>query len=389
MSARTDERYPELRDFTERLLLELREVHPRQEQAWRAGGGATAGGDRRPLPERRRVRRRRAGLVGAGLAAGLVALLVAGVVLPRGAGGPEAAKAAAFDRAASPARNGPYRPLRPGEYWYTRTRTVTLVEPAHTRYAVQLPLVREVWMGTDGTARIRVRSGTVSFPSADSRKAWIADGKPDLGLAYRTIDLSFHGVEVEASGMGFAQDSRMDPRVTHLPYTQPMALANLGEGGRRTYYQAVASLPTDPDALERKLRQLAQHGRTPSEKTPKPTALELRLNTYLAAATLLNDESPAPPALRRALLQVLRHLPRVQVTEGVRDGEGRTGVGIRFDPGARVLNVPELIVDPATGLLLSERTTLPTSKDLEGRETLSTVYLQYGVVPSIRTTPAG
>jgi hypothetical protein len=79
----------------------------------------------------------------------------------------------------------------------------------------------------------------------------------------------------------------------------------------------------------------------------------------------------------------------VQVTEGVRDGEGRTGVGIRFDPGARVLNVPELIVDPATGLLLSERTTLPTSKDLEGRETLSTVYLQYGVVPSIRTTPAG
>jgi hypothetical protein len=30
MSARTDERYPELRDFTERLLLELREVHPRR-----------------------------------------------------------------------------------------------------------------------------------------------------------------------------------------------------------------------------------------------------------------------------------------------------------------------------------------------------------------------
>jgi hypothetical protein len=69
----------------------------------------------------------------------------------------------------------------------------------------------------------------------------------------------------------------------------------------------------------------------------------------------LLGESPARPALRAALYQVLAQLPGVQLKGAVKDSVGRTGTAIEFAQG----NVyPEgdvmerLIIDPKTGLLL-------------------------------------
>lgn len=375
MSDRTQQRYPELHGFSERLLEGLTGLLEQQRQSPRAAMAPTR--PRRPRPPRRRW----AGGVGVVVAAGLVAAVVIGV-LPRVAGGPEAAKAAAFDQAASVGLNGPYRPLRPGEYWYTRTRTVTLTEPAFKRYLVVLPIVREAWVGTDGTVRVRVRSGPLSFPDRAARRAWTADGKPTLDLAFQTFDLTFRDVGFHGGGIGFDQDGPMQQRVTHLPFTQPMDMARIGQCRTCTYYRAVLALPTDPVALERKLRALSRSAPDPRI----PAAVLVEANMFDTVVQLLGDESPAPPALRRALLAVLRRLPSLWIDEQASDPAGRKGVAIGL---RKPFAGPELIIDPATGLLLAKREPAFTGtppKRLVGEEG-QTRYLQYGVVASIGATP--
>jgi hypothetical protein len=379
MSDRTEQRYPELHGFTERLLEGLTGLLEEERQTPRAAMGAPARERRQPRPRRRRW----AGLAGVAVAAGLVAAVVIGV-LPRSAGGPEAAKAAAFDQAASVRPNGPYRPLRPGEYWYTRTRTVTLTEPAFKRYQVVLPIVREVWIGTDGTTRIRVRSGPVSFPDRAARQAWTADGKPTLDLAFETFDLTFRDVGFHGGGIGFAQDGPMAQRVTHLPFTQPMDMASISQCRSCSYYQAVLVLPTDPVTLERKLRAMSRRSLVLSPKFS--AAVQVESSMFSTVVQLLGDESPAPPALRRALLAVLRNLPSLWIDEQARDPAGRVGVAIRL---RKPMAGAAVVIDPATGLLLSKQE--PTSSGPPptpgvGGQGL-TRYLQYGVVASIGATP--
>jgi hypothetical protein len=379
MSDRTQQRYPELHGFTERLLEGLTQVLEDERQMPRTAVGVPARAPRRPRPPRRRW----AGAVGVAVAAGLVAAVVVGV-LPRSAGGPEAAKAAAFDQAASVRPNGPYRPLRPGEYWYTRTRTATLTEPAFKRYLVVLPIVREVWIGTDGTTRVRVRSGPVSFPDQAARQAWTADGKPTLDLAFETFDLTFRDVGFSGGGISFAQDGPMQQRVTHLPFTQPMDMAPISQCRTCTYYQAVLALPTDPVSLERKLRAMSRR----TAPDPRiPAAVQEEASMFGTVVQLLGDESPAPPALRRALLAVLRHLPSLRIDEQARDPAGRKGVAVWL---RKPMAGPAVVIDPATGLLLSKQEPTasgpPPTPGVGGQGL--TRYLQYGVVASIGATPS-
>jgi hypothetical protein len=381
MRGRTEQGYPELHGFTERLLAGLTRVLEDERRVPRAATGAPDRLARRPRPPWRRW----AGLALAVVASSLIVAMVVGV-LPRRAGGPEAAKAAAFDQAASVRPNGPYRPLRPGEYWYTRTWTVTLTQPASKRYAVVLPIVREVWIGTDGTAHIRVRSGPMSFPDRTASQAWTADGKPALDLAFETFDLTFRGVGFYHGGIGFDQDGPMEPRITHLPFTQPMDMASIGEGRTRTYYQAVLSLPTDPVVLERELRAMSRRHLVVLRRG-LPAAVQVESGMFHTVVQLLGDESPAPPVLRRALLEVLRRLPSLQIHEQARDGAGRKGVAVGL---RKPIAGPTLIIDPGTGLLLAKRE--PTFTGAHPKPVFAeegqTRYLQYGVVPSIGATPS-
>ena len=377
MSDRTRQRYPELHGFSERLLEGLTGLLEQQRQTQAAVASPTRQRGLRP------PRRRWAGGVAVAVAAGLVAAVVIGV-LPRRAGGPEAAKAAAFDQAASVGPNGPYRPLRPGEYWYTRTRTVTLTEPAFKRYLVVLPIVREVWIGTDGTTRIRVRSGPVSFPDQAARQAWTADGKPTLDLAFQTFDLTFRDVGFTGGGIGFDQDGPMVQRVTHLPFTQPMDMAAISQCRTCTYYQAVLALPTDPPSLERKLQAMSR--RSPPDPRV-PAAAQEEAIMFGTVVQLLGDESPAPPALRRALLAVLRRLPSLWIDEQARDPAGRKGVAVRL---RKPMAGAAVVIDPATGLLLSKQEPTasgpPPTPGVGGQGL--TRYLQYGVVASVGATPS-
>jgi hypothetical protein len=59
-------------------------------------------------------------------------------------------------------------------------------------------------------------------------------------------------------------------------------------------------------------------------------------------------ESPAAPALRKALYDVAAGIPGVRLVGNLKDALGRTGVGVERN------GEETLLIDPATGQLLAE-----------------------------------
>src|SRR5690242_4780290 len=137
---------------------------------------AVARADRawRGTPRRRPAR---AALALAAVAAAGLALLL----LPAGRDG-SARAAATLKQAAQQVRGLP-RTLRPGEYWYVRTRTrwTTGVEGSGGAYTAMGLEIREEWTAAGGARRWTTRPvGPIRFPSARDRERWQADGRPDL-----------------------------------------------------------------------------------------------------------------------------------------------------------------------------------------------------------------
>ncbi|MFF9036514.1 CU044_5270 family protein [Streptomyces sp. NPDC014892] len=114
-------------------------------------------------------------------------------------------------------------------------------------------------------------------------------------------------------------------------------------GDRRLTWPDLDELPTDPDALTAHF----------------PEDAEAR---FFQIVNLL-DESPASPALRSALFQVVAELPGVELEPGVKDSRGRSGTAITIptkvlwhsvDGGEPtvVWHTARSIIDPSTGWIL-------------------------------------
>jgi hypothetical protein len=104
-------------------------------------------------------------------------------------------------------------------------------------------------------------------------------------------------------------------------------------GGTYIDWDGLYALPTDPAQLEAVLGQ----GRTPND----PKRADHLLNTV---AGLLR-ESPASPALRRALFQVIANTAGIEYSGRATDADGRTGAVVT---GGDM----ELIIDTSDGQLL-------------------------------------
>jgi hypothetical protein len=128
----------------------------------------------------------------------------------------------------------------------------------------------------------------------------------------------------------------------------PLDVALFPAGGSGISWDGLWSLPTDPDALEHKLRDGI-------DGAGKDDDSEL----FVIVGDLLR-ESPAPPALRKALWEVAARVPGVRLVGDVTDGAGRSGVAVQRDEQRYVL-------DPDSGRLLEET---------EG--TWSSTYLEQG-----------
>ena len=305
-------------------------------------------------------------------AAGVTALAVgllsgpAGTALPGAASGhPSAATVAALHKLSRvAARQSAAGPPGPGQFQYTSSVGINQAcTVARLYFCVNYREQREIWIGADGSGRIRETSSDPTFPSAKDRHNWIALGKPKL----------LTGPSDDHFGPGGLSDGPVD----------------------------LSKLPTDPAQLAAMISSRKIEGGPPGPA-----------EDFVQAGDLLR-ESDASPALRAALFKVAAGIPGVKVVGTVTDPKGRSGIGVEYvhgpgDGGATPSPMPSdsaspspsasggsgpqgtavdmLIFDPASSGLLAEEGLMVSPA---GHSTLTgwTAYLLSGVVDSVSDVP--
>jgi hypothetical protein len=116
----------------------------------------------------------------------------------------------------------------------------------------------------------------------------------------------------------------------------PLEVASFPAGGSSITWDGLWQLPTDPAALDEQLRDGIDGAGNGDDS-----------EMFVIVGDLLR-ESPAPPALRKALWEVAARIPGVKLEGATTDGEGRAGVAVSRG-GQRY------VLDPSTGRLLEER----------------------------------
>ena len=106
-------------------------------------------------------------------------------------------------------------------------------------------------------------------------------------------------------------------------------------GGKGLTWAQLYALPTDPAKLEPVLQSDIKGA------GPNPTA-----ELYTVVGDLLR-ESPAPPALRKALYEIAATIPGVKLVGDYKDALGQTGTAVERDGET-------LVIDPTDGQLLAD-----------------------------------
>jgi hypothetical protein len=240
------------------------------------------------------------------VAAVAACLLVVDLVGTGSETGPSSAAAAALERLARIAANGPSLVPGPGQYLYVDSindypaiaagRTPS---SSCTTYATDH---RQVWIGADGSGLLRETTGPTRFTSAADRA---------LCLAMKPSPLTPSGT----SNLWFAADC------FQLGPTNDMQ-----------------ALSTDPRTLLAQMRRIDGGPSTAAED-------------FVHVGDFLR-ETDASPALRAALYRAAALIPGVHLLGQVHDHIGRLGVGVAYEAhGAR----HELIFNPRTSELMGEQ----------------------------------
>jgi hypothetical protein len=128
---------------------------------------------------------------------------------------------------------------------------------------------------------------------------------------------------------GVLRDSGVDAALV------PLCVAEFPTGGSSVTWDELFALPTAAGPLEKRLRD-GINGAGPDDDS----------ELYVIVGDLLR-ESPAPPALRKALWEVAAGIPGIEVVGAVTDHAGRAGVAVERR-GERY------VLDPEDGRLLEE-----------------------------------
>jgi hypothetical protein len=115
----------------------------------------------------------------------------------------------------------------------------------------------------------------------------------------------------------------------------PLGVALFPAGAGGVSWDGLWDLPTDPDKLDKLLRS-GIDGAGPDDDS----------EMFVIVGDLLR-ESPAPPALRKALWEVAATIPGIELVGEVTDHAGRAGVAVERH-GTRY------VLDPSDGRLLEE-----------------------------------
>lgn len=281
-------------------------------------------------------------------AAAILALALLFIVSPLLRGDRQnTAAAAVLHHASHIASLQPPHYLQPGEYAYTRSVGAYFDEQdrqGHT-WGALVRTTREIWIGSDGSGRIRQRSETPVFLASDDRARWERAGAPPISelSSGETYDRRFgaHGLGPPLEIDGFHQ-------------IDLLRLAN------------------SPDLLRAAIQAAA-------EKTANPLGYEM--------LTIVGDvlrESVAPPQLRASLYQLAADIPGIELVGTVTDRAGRRGTAVAAGRGDTRL---ELIFDPRTSALLAQQEVLvhpiPDTTAPVGTAISYTLFLDSGVTRSL------
>jgi RNA polymerase sigma-70 factor (ECF subfamily) len=245
------------------------------------------------------------------LAVPLVVAVAAALFVGLGVGNEQPAAARQLQHAAKLVAGVPAPVIGPGQYWYVKG-IGAFVNEVDGRFSALQTSSHEIWIASDASGRIVRKDGAPQFFSDAERARWEAAGKP-----------------------GFGADGGID---------EQEAAGSLSWGWESLGVHAAAEIPADPAALARLVEAHA-------DQNKNPRAYE--------EFTLIFDVlrfAPLSGAQTAAFYEALAGLPGIELTGSVKDGIGRTGTGFAVERGGPVRE--EIILDPKTGRLLGNRTTL-------------------------------
>jgi hypothetical protein len=218
-----------------------------------------------------------------------------------------------------------------GQYWYVRERGVQLgsnLDKAGSgkSFFYRFRYQRETWWALDGSLSGQLRNGPAEFLNDTERAAWVAAGRPNLGL----------------------------PNTERYSPKEKQWIG--GVGWLPSSYQALVELPTDPGRLLAALTERIRTYQPPGLRTHR----HHRNQTQELFGTIgyLLEHYPLPAALRAGLYQVLTRLDGVELIGEVIDMAGRRAVSVAVDVDQPLQVRHELLLDPASGRLLGTRSVL-------------------------------
>ncbi|MDX3098364.1 CU044_5270 family protein [Streptomyces sp. ME01-24h] len=255
-----------------------------------------------------------------------------------------------------------------GTYWQTTTRSevVDVAGDEGHLFAVRSASTSQWSVGVrPGTESLMISElDSVTEPRTAADKAtWQAAGSPRT-VEFKVSKRAGAGTLVARIG------TERKPTVTQTNSNDKIYAV----GPDNVSYKDLRALPSTTDELRRYLERLY------AKDNGADTGTEGRSAWMLGQAGNLVT-MPVKPAVRAAAYRVMAGLPGVRVTEHVTDPLGREGVGVDFPAAYRGAPLgttqQRLIVDPATGAMLSDELVLvePSARAREaGLAAGSTVY---------------
>ncbi|MEV5412554.1 CU044_5270 family protein [Thermopolyspora sp. NPDC052614] len=230
-------------------------------------------------------------------------------------------------------------PEESGAYWYVESVSGQNDEAGGAaRYTVTTKIRHRLWVARSPREESWfVDQNLGTRPAPGSEDAWREDGAPTRWTVAAGDKPGMNLLLEAKAGKPYGNAVNSGDRVFEL-------------AGRNVSVADLQTLPSDPAELKRYLLRGYQ-GHDTESNTPQDADSWL----FQVTARLLRD-MPVKPAVRAAAYQMLAGLDGVRSLGEVTDAMGRDGLGI-----ARTERRPDgqverwLIIDPATGILLSEQ----------------------------------
>lgn len=261
----------------------------------------------------------------AGVAAAVAVALALPTLLPRGT---RQAAAELRQLAAVAGEQPNLAPLGPGQYYYLKEQGLErmVVVARSGAYTAQYPLVREYWIGADGSGRLVDTPGDLTWPSRRDKSRAEADGS--------------------ASGPVGPSDQTFGPGELVGPDLDGGILGTLPPG------YSFDALPRDPKALYDAISAAA------GEREGNGRSAEASsLGTFGLFIELLRTPL-TPRDIRPALFEAMAHISGITVVDEQTIVGIGTGSAVSVDTHWGNVRVRlEFLVDPTTSELLGYRET--------------------------------